>query len=74
MKLNDKLYDVLKWLCLIAIPAVTVFLQTCLPVWNVSDGVQTIILTTLPAVGTLIGALIAISTANYSSTDDSEDK
>lgn len=74
--MSNKMYDVLKWLCLIAIPAVTTFLTTCLPIWGVAEGVQTVILTTLPACGTLIGALIAVSTAQYNkkSNDVEEEK
>lgn len=72
MKMNNKLYDVLKWICLIAIPAITTFLTTCFPVWGVDDKVQTVVLTTLPAVGTLIGALIVISSANYIKNKEGE--
>ena len=71
--MSNKVYDVLKWLCLIAIPAVTVFLTTCLPVWGVDEGVQTVILTTLPAIGTLIGALIAVSTVQYNKKSEDEE-
>lgn len=65
MKLKSEIYDILKWVCLIAIPAVTVFLTTCLPVWGTPETVQTVILTTLPAVGTLLGSLLALSTAEF---------
>lgn len=65
MKLKSEVYDVLKWVCLIAIPAITVFLTTCLPVWGASETVQTVILTTLPAVGTLLGSLLALSSAEF---------
>ena len=72
--MSNKMYDVLKWLCLIAIPAVTTFLTTCLPIWGVAEGVQTVILTTLPACGTLIGALIAVSTAQYNKKEKTEEE
>lgn len=71
--MSNKVYDILKWLCLIAIPAVTVFLTTCLPVWGVADGTQTVIITTISAIGTLLGALIAVSTASYNRKSDSEE-
>ena len=38
MKLNNKLYDVLKWLGLIFFPALAVLLATVLPVWGVDAG------------------------------------
>ena len=40
MKLNNKLYDVLKWLGLIFFPALAVLLATVLPVWGVLIGVS----------------------------------
>lgn len=58
--LPDKLYAVLKWLGLLALPACAVFVATVGPAWgwpNVDGAVLT-----LNAAGTLIGALIGAST------------
>lgn len=63
MKIGNKAYDVLKWLCLVCIPAVTVFYCVLDGVfaWGYSDTVAKI----SAAVCTLIGTLIGISTAEY---------
>lgn len=65
MKIPDKLYNILKWVCLIALPAVNVFLFAVLPVLGVEKQTVTAIVTIISAVGTLIGSLIGISTVNY---------
>ena len=63
MKLPDKVYDVLKWIALICIPAIATFYVALAPVWGwpYADEVAK----TAAAVCTLIGALIGISTAQY---------
>lgn len=63
MKLNDKLYETLKWLCLICIPAVAVFISQVGDAIGIQN-VDTVVLV-LNAVGTLIGALIGVSTYQY---------
>lgn len=65
MKLNDKLYNVLKWLCLIGIPSLTTLATVILKVWNICDDATiTAIATTSSAVATCIGGLIGISAIN----------
>lgn len=64
--LNDKVYNVLKWVALICLPAVGTFVGCVLPLWNICDGeTVTAVVTTISAVGTLIGALIGVSTVKY---------
>ena len=65
MKIPDKLYNILKWVCLIALPAVNVFLLAVLPVLGVEKQTIAAVVTIISAVGTLIGALIGVSTVNY---------
>lgn len=66
MKLNNKWYNFLKWLCIIAIPSLTTLASVVLKVWNiVPDETITAIVTTSSAVATCIGALIGISSINY---------
>ena len=64
MKFSDRMYDTLKWICLIAIPALSVLLSTILPALGVDGGLVTIVLV-ISAVGTFAGTLIGISTASY---------
>lgn len=65
--LNDKLYNVLKWAGLIALPALSVFVATIGPAWGIAQTDN--IVTTLNALGTLIGALIGVSTYNLKKGD-----
>ena len=61
MKLNDKVYDVCKWLGLAVFPALSIFLQTVLPVWGVDAGLVKALTVTSSALGVLIAALIGVS-------------
>lgn len=63
MKLNDKVYEVLKWIALICIPAVAVFISQVGEAIGIQN-VDTVVLV-LNSVGTLIGALIGVSTYQY---------
>lgn len=71
MKLSDTTYNCLKWLGLIALPAIAVCVKAIFPVWNLpySDAIAT----TLNAIGALIGTLIGISTLNYNNQNVVED-
>ena len=62
--LSDKLYAILKWVGLIACPAVATFVGAVFPAWGIPN-VDAITLT-LNAVGVLIGALIGVSAATAS--------
>lgn len=68
MKFPDKVYDVLKWLCLIVLPAIVTFLLTVLPALGVSENSVNVIVTVISAAATLIGALIGVSTKAYNDT------
>lgn len=70
MKLPDKVYDTLKWICLIALPALAVFYYTLSKIWGLPFGAE--IPATINAVAVLIGALIGISQYNISKEGDSE--
>jgi len=57
--LPDKAYQVLKWLALIALPALAVFVHVVGPAWGLPYVDQTV--TTLNALAVLVGALIGVS-------------
>jgi hypothetical protein len=61
MKLNDKVYDVCKWLGLFVFPAIAVFISTVLPVWGVDAGLVKALTVTSNAIGVLIATVIGIS-------------
>lgn len=57
----NSLYQVLKWVGLIACPAIATFVGAVFPAWGIQN-VDAITLT-LNATGVLIGALIGVSAA-----------
>lgn len=63
MKMSNKVYDVLKWVALVALDAVGVFYNTIAEIWSLPYGGE--VLATCAAMSLLIGALIGISSANY---------
>lgn len=65
--LPNRVYDVLKWVAIIVLPALAVFVKTVFPVWNWPMADQ--ISTTIMAVDVLLGALIGVSTAKYNSKE-----
>lgn len=59
MKLPDKVYNVLKWLCLICLPALSTLYGVLSDIWNLPYGEQ--IPRTITAIALFIGAIIGIS-------------
>ena len=57
-----RVYGVLKWLALIALPAVAVFVQVVGPSWGLPHVDH--IVTTIDAIGVLIGTRIGVSEIN----------
>lgn len=55
----DKAYDVLKWVGLVVLPALSLFVGTVGPAWGWTH--VDAIVTTLNALGILAGALIGVS-------------
>lgn len=67
-KLKDNVYDVLKWIALICLPALGVAYSALAGVWGwpYADEISR----TVNAVCVLLGALLGISTAEYNKTKD----
>lgn len=63
MKLSNKLYDVLKWLALVAFDAVGIAYQSLAAVWGFPYGDE--VLKTCTIVSVLIGTLIGVSAIKY---------
>ena len=59
----ETVYKVLKWAGLIALPAIAVFVSTVGQAWGMDPGLSNAIVTTLNALGVLVGALLGISQA-----------
>ena len=63
MKINDKLYDILKWVTMIVIPALTTAYVGLAAIWSFPYAEQ--VAKTSAVICTLLGALLGISTAQY---------
>lgn len=66
----DKVYDVLKWIGLIVIPAVATFIGTVGSAAGWADTELTV--TVVTAVGTLMGAVLGVSAATGKPADPEE--
>lgn len=72
MKLPDKLYDILKWVCLICLPTVAVFYAVIAKIWGLPYEAE--IPATINAVAVLIGSLIGISHITIKKEEGADDK
>lgn len=68
MEMSDKIYDVLKWVALIFIPALGTLYFAISAIWGLPYGEQ--IVGTLTAVDTFLGALLGISTYQYNKEEE----
>lgn len=64
MRLPDKVYDILKWICLIVLPACGTLYFALSGIWGFPYGEQ--IVGTLTAIDTFLGALIGVSAKTIS--------
>lgn len=67
MKMNDKLYDILKWIAMIVIPALTTAYVGLAAVWAFPYAEE--VAKTSAVVCALLGALLGISTAEYNKNE-----
>lgn len=70
-KLPDEIYDVLKWLGLIACPALATFYGVVAPLWGWPAPEN--VVTTINAIGVLIGALIGYSAITAKPEEDEDE-
>lgn len=63
MSMSNRTYDILKYIALIALPALQVFWLTIGKIWNIAYTVE--IGATIGAVALLLGTLLGVSTKNY---------
>lgn len=66
MKLSDKMYNILKWTTMIALPAVGTLYSALAGIWGLPYGEQ--IVGTVAAVTTCLGVLLGLSTVQYNKT------
>lgn len=63
MKLSNKVYDVLKYVATIVLPALGTLYFTLSTIWSFPCGEQ--VVGTITAIDTCLGVLIGISTSKY---------
>ena len=63
MKLNNKTYDVLKWIAQILLPALATLYFALSKVWSLPYGTE--VVGTITAIDAFLGALLGISSAQY---------
>lgn len=68
--LPDRVYDVLKWVAIIALPAFSIFYARIGAVWQLPYTEQ--ICETLDAVAVLLGALLCVSAIQYATDKAAE--
>lgn len=61
--MSNKLYDILKWVALVALDAVGVFYKTIASIWSFPFGDE--VLATFAALSLFLGTLIGITGMNY---------
>ena len=61
--MTNKVYDVLKWISVIVVPALVLLINTLGQIWNWEYTKE--ISMTVSAIGVFIGAVIQISSAKY---------
>ena len=63
MKMTDKMYDALKWVAQILLPAVATLYFAIAQIWGLPYGEE--IVGTITAIDAFLGALLGISTYQY---------
>ena len=61
--LNNRVYDVLKWIALVVLPALGTLYFALASIWGLPYGQE--IVGTITAIDTFLGALLGISTISY---------
>lgn len=70
MKMTNKIYDVLKYVALIVLPAIGTLYFAVAGIWDLPYGEQ--IVGTVTAVDTFLGALLGLSAYKYSKKESEE--
>ena len=63
MALPNKVYDILKWLCILGLPALSALYSTLAGIWNLPFAKQ--IPATITATGAFLGTVLGVSSIAY---------
>lgn len=66
--MSNKLYDVLKWIAMVFLPAIATLYFALAGIWNFPYGEE--IVGTITAVDTCLGVLLGISSAQYKKSNE----
>lgn len=61
--MDSRVFDVLKWVAIIVLPALSTFIATVFPIWGIAYGPE--IAQTITALHTFLGAILVVDTVNY---------
>jgi len=67
MTMSNKVYDVLKWVAQVLLPAIATLYFALAGIWGFPFGEQ--VVGTITAVDTFLGVVLHVSTKNYNSTN-----
>lgn len=70
MKMSNKVYDVLKWISMVVIPALTTMIGTILSVLKVAN--TNVILIIIGAVATCLGSILKKSNIDYMKKEENK--
>lgn len=68
--MSNKVYDVLKWLVILVLPASSTLISGLFPIWNIPYGDE--IAKTIMLVDAFLGACLGLSSLNYNSKSGSD--
>ena len=64
IEMSDKIYDILKWIALVVLPAIATLYAALSGIWGFPYGEQ--IVGTIAAIDTFFGVVIGVSSIQYS--------
>lgn len=70
--LSNRLFDWLKWISIVCLPALSTFIVVISKIWGWAD-TGSMIAQTITAIGVLLGALLGISSIQYNKGDKDAD-
>ena len=65
----NKIYDALKWVAIVALPAISTFIVVIGRIWNWGE-IAGMIAQTITAIAVLLGALLGISAIKYTNKEE----
>lgn len=68
MKMNNKVYDILKWIAQYLLPAIGTLYFALAGIWGLPYGEQ--IVGSITAIDTFLGVILGLSSRKYNKTDN----